>query len=287
MEIREILLDQVKLDPNQPRKIVDNGSVANLAKSLKVEGLIHPIEVDANYVVIVGEIRVRAARSLGWKTIRASINDRSLLPYERLRRQMAENLQQSGTKGGGHPMNPVDTAKALRLLYKLKTGKDSPAGELSREETYGKFKEIIEEVGISKTTVWEYLTILDQPKYVLEDIERGRPRTLYREADRVSERYREPIKKAISEGKIENRDDIRRFKDIERIKPTKAEIEFLRITQQQSEDANRILSLAVELGFALTNAEPEKFSPQDKKMVHLQLNSTTGAIRNFIGKLKT
>lgn len=53
---------------------------------------------------------------------------------------MAENLQQSGAKGGGQSMNSIDTAKAWIRLYKLKFGVDYPPGGLSHKETYGKIK---------------------------------------------------------------------------------------------------------------------------------------------------
>lgn len=289
MKNKMIPLNLIKLDPNQPRKIIDGKSISNLAKSLKTEGLIHPIEVDSNYRVIVGELRYRAAKSLGWKEIRATVNTEKLTPYIKLRRQMAENLQQSGAKGGGQPMNAIDTAKAWAQLYKLKFGKDYSPGELSHQEIYGKIKPIVEEVGVPYETVWQHLKLLEQPSYVVESMTRKKkpiPRTFYREAERATEKWQEPLKQAIASGKIINREDVTRFARVTRTKPEKAEIELLRITQRQSQDANRILNRAVELGLALKNSDPSKFSKADREMVHLQLNSITGGIRTFIGRLK-
>lgn len=294
----KIELSKIKLDPHQPRKIVDHQSVENLAKSMKVEGLIHPIEVDKDYMIIVGEMRYRAAKSLGWKEIAANVHKADITPYERLRRQMAENLQQSGAKGGGQPMNAIDTAKAWAKLYELKTGKGYTPGEhpffekqtAGGEQMIGVFLTIAEEVGVPKVTVWEHLKLLEQPKYVIEDLTKGRPRTFYREAERLPKEIkgievREPIKKAISEGKIENREDIRRLARTLRYKPEKVEVEMLRIMDKQSEDANKVLNTAMELQVALDTATPDEWTKADRVMAGKALGSVSGTIRNFVGKL--
>lgn len=296
----KILLEKIKPDPNQPRKIIDQKSVENLAKSLKTEGLIHPIEVDKDYMIIVGEMRYRAATLLGWTEIEANVYPRELTPYERLRRQMSENLQQSGAKGGGQPMNAVDTANGWKKLYELRTGKTFPPGGMERKRSSetGRFEgdimtTIMNEVGVPHSTVWETLELLNKQSYVIESMvkpikEFGNkpiPRTFYREADRATEEWQEPLTKAISEGKVKRRDDIIRFANITRTKPDKAEIEFLRITEQQNAEANRILSRAVELSLSLANSTPENFSPQDKTMIELQLKSTLESIKEFLPKL--
>jgi hypothetical protein len=294
VETKLISLDSIKLDPNQPRKIVNERAVENLAKSLKVEGLIHPIEVDKNFTIVVGELRFRAAKSLGWKEIKATINDKPLPPYERLRRQMAENLQQSGAQGGGQPMNAIDTAKAWARLYELKTGKTySPGEQVIRDPKTGawlegQFKTIADEVGVDKVSVWEYLKLLEQPNYIIESIARKVnpvPRTYYREAERTPEAYREKVKVAIAEGKIQNREDIVRFAKLAKAKPTMAEVEFLRLTAKQNADANRVLNRSVELELVLNHCEPNKFSRQDKFMITGQLTATLNSIKIFLTKM--
>ena len=286
----KIRLSEIKLDKNQPRKIVDQKSVDNLAKSMKVEGLIHPIEVDKKYMIIVGEMRYRAAKLLDWSEIEANVYKGDITPYERLRRQMAENLQQSGAKGGGNPMNPIDTAKAWAMLYRLKIGKDYKPGLQSREEIYGKFKDIAEEVGVERETVYEHLRLLEQPSYVIEDLLKGRPRTFYREAERLPKEIkgveiREPIKKAISEGKIESRGDIIRLQRTLSVKPEKAEIEMGRILDRQRKDVNKILNESYELQLAMSNSTPENWDEADKVMVGRVLGSVSGTIRQFLGEL--
>lgn len=87
--------------------------------------------------------------------------------YERLRRQMTENLQQSGAKGGGQAMSTIDTARAWVRLYELKTGENYVAAtqfSLGGRGLEGPFLQIAEEVGVDKHTVWEYLRLLTEVK---------------------------------------------------------------------------------------------------------------------------
>ncbi len=50
--IKTVPIDDVKPDPNQPRKIFDPKHILDLAKNLKVEGLINPIEVSDDLMII-------------------------------------------------------------------------------------------------------------------------------------------------------------------------------------------------------------------------------------------
>lgn len=285
MKPKQVPIGEIKPDPRQPRKIFDEAHIKGLAKSLKIEGVINPIEIDKDKMIITGECRWRAAKLAGWKNVPVIVNEKTLSEYERLRRQMAENLHQSAA-GGASPMNALDVANGYKRMIKMRTGKDYLPGQTSRKEVYGLIKGIPEELGISYDTIREYLKLFDEPKYVLEDIKKGRARTLYREASKIPEKYRDKMKSAIAEGKIGTRDDILRFSKLAKANPEKAEIEFLRITQQQSEDANRILNRAIELTLAMQKAVPTKFSIKDRSMVHSQLNSTMQSITRFIAILK-
>src|SRR3990167_6471807 len=176
-----VKIELLKPDPNQPRKVIDERSVEKLSRSLATEGLINPIEVDKDYMIITGELRGRASKLLGLKEVSIQINQSNLSPYERLRRQMAENLHQSGVKGGGEAMNPMDTARGWQNLISFLLGKDYVPGTLSRHETYGFVKRLREEVGVDDHTIWEYLRLLEQPEIVKTAIQEGTPRTYLRE----------------------------------------------------------------------------------------------------------
>jgi ParB family chromosome partitioning protein len=282
----KIPIDKIKPDKLQPRKIFDEAYITGLSTNLQVEGMINPIEVDPNFVIITGECRWRAAKLAGWEEVSVSVNKKPFSEYERLRRQMAENLHQSSA-GSSSPMNAIDVAKGYKRLIKLHIGKDYKAGLTSREEIYGLIKGIPEELGVTYQTMHDYLKLLEEPAYIVEDITKGRPRTYYKEANYAPDEWKEKLKSAISKGQVATRKDVKRFVRLAKTKPEKAEIEFLRITQKQNENANRILNRAVELGLVLKNSDPTKFTLQDRKMIFSQLGSVSGSIRGYLGKLKT
>lgn len=285
IEPEQLPIDSIKPDPAQPRKIFDEAHIKGLAKSLRTEGMINPVEIDSQGMIITGECRWRAAKLENWKRLPIIRNVKPLAAYERLRRQMAENLHQSAA-GGSSPMNAIDVAKGYKRMIEIRTGKDYEPGSLSREEVYGLINGVAEELGVSKHTVYEYLNLLSEPKYVIEDVLKGRPRTLYREAASTPESFQEPVKQAIARGEIVRREDVRRLSRLAKVSPEKAEIELLRLTKQQSEAANRILNRAIELGLAIKVADFEKFSLEDRQMVHSQLQSLYGVLRNVLGELK-
>ena len=146
--------------------------------------------------------------------------------------------------------------------------------------------ELARELGISDRKISQYLNLLWEPEHVLESIRREPEKfSSYHEARLVPEKYREDIKKAITEGKIEGKLAVRRFAQVAKIRPDKAELEFYRITDKQNADANAVLNRALDLLIILKKTDPTGFSDIDKKAVNSQLNSVTGAIRNYIGSM--
>jgi ParB family transcriptional regulator, chromosome partitioning protein len=284
METKMISLSLIKPDPNQPRKNIDSDSIKNLSKSLNTEGLIHAIEIDKDNMIIVGELRYQAAKLLNWEEIKATVNPNPLTPYERLRRQMSENLQQSGAKGGGQPMNTIDTAKAWAMLYKLRVGKDYEPGSQSREDVYGKFKEIVEEVGVDRHTVWEYLKLLEEKEYVIDDLLKGRPRTYYREVEGAPEEIKDKLKKKIASGDYKSRDEIKRTVDLAKKSPDAAEVEIERPRAKTPASVNRIIDGVIELYVALEKQTLEQSDTRSKNMIIKQLTWLRDKIDEYLGK---
>ena len=73
-------VDPALVDPNpwQPRSIVDDGALAELAASLGEHGLVQPIVVRARgdrYQLIAGQRRLAAARRLGWGKLPVRVLD--------------------------------------------------------------------------------------------------------------------------------------------------------------------------------------------------------------------
>lgn len=92
----EIWIDKVKPDPNQPRKTFDEEELKAFAEGIKKQGLIYPIEIDENNVIIDGERRWRACKMIGMGKIqykRKVLKDEVKKdPDFRLKRQVQANI---------------------------------------------------------------------------------------------------------------------------------------------------------------------------------------------------
>ena len=74
--IIELPISQIDINKEQPRKSFDDESIAELAASIKTNGLLQPIAVtkeNNRYTIVAGERRYRAFRQLGYETIPAII----------------------------------------------------------------------------------------------------------------------------------------------------------------------------------------------------------------------
>ena len=96
-------MNNIRPNPNQPRKDFDDGELLLLAEDMKRNGLIQPIVVrpDAEnpgkYIIVTGERRYRAAKLNGDARIKAVVNEDwkdEQIGYV----QMSENLQRSDLK---------------------------------------------------------------------------------------------------------------------------------------------------------------------------------------------
>ena len=109
----ELPLSQIKANPYQPRKHFDERSLAELADSIKIYGLIQPIVVVEDidgYILVAGERRLRASKIAKIKTIRAVI---AHIDEEKMRQQaLIENIQRD-------ELNIVDLAHAYGELLEV------------------------------------------------------------------------------------------------------------------------------------------------------------------------
>ena len=318
-----VLIDDIKPDQNQPRKQFTEKHISELATSILTEGFIQPIECDSEMKIIIGECRYRAAKQAGLTEIPVIINSNPLTPYERLRRQISENMMQSGGDKS-ELMNPADTAKGLARLLILKAYKKSkdvqPGGassetdgfdslkfkddirlyqaissynnkelteiynSISHEVRYGLIKEVCEETGISDNKVRELLDILDQPEFVIVDIQAGRPRTYYREADTAPEGIKEKIKEKIAAGDYGSRGEVTQDVKIAKISPDLAVFELERQKAKESTKTNRILNGIVHLALALEGQPLESVETREVPIVIRQLQYIKKEIETYLSK---
>lgn len=127
-EIRQVRVDAIRPDPDQPRKTFDEDALTELAASIQSTGIIQPPVVrkaDAGYMLISGERRWRAARQLGWEAIDVIVRDDLST-----RAQLVENIQRE--------------ALSSWEIYRVIAGElDAGAKQLDLAEAFGKSKQWI------------------------------------------------------------------------------------------------------------------------------------------------
>lgn len=104
--------DEISPDPNQPRKEFSDEEIASTAFTIESQGIINPIEIDENYVIVTGEIRWRAAQKAGLKQIPCIIWQNG--DDKRFERQVVENLHH-------HQLSDRDREAAIVKLWKTET----------------------------------------------------------------------------------------------------------------------------------------------------------------------
>lgn len=267
-EVLQLPLSAIKPDPKQPRTIFSNKDIKDLAESMQQNGLINPIEVDGEHMIITGERRWRAAKYNKWETVRVIVNKTPLTEYNRLLRQLAENMHRSGSADSA--MNPVDVARAYARLIFLKTGKHYY--ELRKENRYIEVtKDLAIEVGVTTATVRDNIDILDQPEPVMNAIALGIPRTYFQEAREGTGVFGKQITDKIINGDYISRDEIRQDTRVVQILPDLAKVQLERIRSLESTQTNKVLNSIVILALALQNNPLPKINPREKEIVKKQL----------------
>jgi len=141
----EVDIEEVLPNPLQPRMRFDPRSIEELARSMRESGVIQPILVVPEgeaYKIIVGERRWRAAQKAGLRKIPVLIRQ---IPKERqLEISLVENLHRED-------LNPLEIAHVYQRLI--------------RELNYTQ-EEIADRVGKDRTSVTNYLRLLNLPEIV-------------------------------------------------------------------------------------------------------------------------
>ena len=110
---KTLSIDQIKANPNNPRRHFQDEEIESLARSLKDKGLLQPILVRPAkssvglYEIIAGERRWRAAQRAGLHQVPVIIRD--LDDRETLEIAIVENVQRSD-------LNALEEARAYRML---------------------------------------------------------------------------------------------------------------------------------------------------------------------------
>ena len=153
---KEIDLNRIEPDPDQPRRAFDDDRLEELASSIKAEGVLQPIVVRYDegrdvYVIVHGERRWRASSLAKAKSIPALVRD--VPEHRRLLQQLMENVVRDD-------LNAVDRAAALRAL-RQQMG-DAP------------WEQVAEAVGIKRSRLFQLLGTEKLPDTAQEDIQKGK-----------------------------------------------------------------------------------------------------------------
>jgi ParB family transcriptional regulator, chromosome partitioning protein len=152
-ELRELAVELVAPNPDQPRKRFDEDSLQALAESVKDRGVLQPVLVrprpGGTYELVAGERRWRAAQLAGLQTLPALVQKRD--DAQSLEVALIENMARED-------LNPIEAARAVAALVE-ELG-------LTREE-------VGRRVGRSRVAISNLLRLLDLPDEALALVEAG------------------------------------------------------------------------------------------------------------------
>ncbi len=150
--ISEIDLKLLVPNPDQPRRDFHEKEIQELAASIRSSGLLQPILARRrgdSYQIIAGERRWRAAKSIGLERVPVVV--RELSDDQVAVAGLVENLHRED-------LNPVEKARAFRKIQDLtKCGTD----------------EVARKVGLDRSTVTNFMRLLELPAEVLAHVSRG------------------------------------------------------------------------------------------------------------------
>lgn len=148
--VAKIRLDQIEVNPFQPRVEFNEIALAELSESIKVHGVIQPITVRKlgpnKYQLIAGERRLRASKMAGLDAVPAYV--RSVNDQESLEIALIENIQRED-------LNAMEIAiNYQRLIDECQLTHENLGGRL----------------GKNRTTVTNYLRLLKLPPKIQEGL---------------------------------------------------------------------------------------------------------------------
>lgn len=156
----ELDIDQLIPNPRQPRTVIDELKLDELAQSIRANGVIQPVIVrrstapvtqagSEQYEIIAGERRWRAAQRAGLLKVPIVVRD---VPDDKLLEvALIENIQREN-------LNPIEEAQAYRRL--------ADDHQLSQDQ-------MAIAVGKDRATISNYMRLLKLPAEVLNDVAAG------------------------------------------------------------------------------------------------------------------
>lgn len=149
---RRVPVAEIRPNPRQPRRYFAEDRIAELAESIRHQGVLQPLVVrkaDQGYELIIGERRWRAAQKAGLERVPVVIKEVS--DAESMEMALVENIQRE-------ELTPIEEALAYRQLM---------------EELHLTQEEVATRVGKSRPVITNLLRVLNLPDEIKEEIDRG------------------------------------------------------------------------------------------------------------------
>ena len=186
-----VAISDIDKNPFQTRYVEDDDALEELGESIKANGVVQPIvvrpaEEAGRYVLILGERRLHASKKVGKTHIPALV--RRVSEQQAAEMTIVENLQRED-------LSPLEQAQAFRVL--------SNKFNLTQQE-------IAERVGLSRTSIANYMRLLKLPREVMQMLAEKRlnfaqAKELLKlgENDRIAEAALYAVKKGMNIEQIE------------------------------------------------------------------------------------
>lgn len=151
--VQKLLIQDIVPNPDQPRRVFEESSLAELADSIKQHGVVQPIIVIRHkdgYRIVAGERRWRAAQAAQLNTIPAIV--RSMRELEEIELSLIENIQRVD-------LSPLEQALSVyKLQQQFNLGLD----------------EIAKKLGKATSTISNLTRLLQLPDSAREALRQGR-----------------------------------------------------------------------------------------------------------------
>ena len=151
--VQEIAIGDIDPNPDQPRRVFQEESIAQLAQSIREQGVLQPIlvtpEDGGRSRIVAGERRWRASRAAGLDAVPCLVRDLDVI--QQMEIALVENLQRED-------LNPIEAARGIRsLMQQCGYTQEAVANRLSK----------------SRPAVANLLRLLTLPEEVMALVEKG------------------------------------------------------------------------------------------------------------------
>jgi ParB family transcriptional regulator, chromosome partitioning protein len=151
--LRQVPIDELDANPEQPRECFDPAELDALAQSIRTHGIMSPLLVrreEGRYILIAGERRLRAAALAGLTEVPVWVREVESAA-DSLELALVENLQRSD-------LDPIEAARGYQRL----------------KEVYGYTQEeVARKVAKDRSTVANAMRLLKLPEFALKSLRDG------------------------------------------------------------------------------------------------------------------